>query len=140
MSENSTTLTAEQSSILYRIDKAVNAVMNADIASIEPLKEARENLTSVTSELREVFPTVFAQAREYYYAEEEPEVEMEGFECALFSSMLSLIAITEKAQTFGELASACDGFYQDWADLLSYSDEWDGDHGCWKQDNLSLQE
>jgi hypothetical protein len=134
MTENAT-LTAEQSRIVRELKNNVTAFFAGNAFNApEELREKHWQVVSNFIELQMEFPEFAKTATTFWEAELPEEVgEFPGYGDALFSLLLVLrsFSVTESLTDFvGLHDSLHDSIY----DLSTFSEEFDVEHGFWKED------
>lgn len=127
------TLTAEQSLIFRDLETALENFGKTKLTDGFAIAKSLGDIANVKMRLREAFPELAAKAKVYYFDDlaDNPELDSDGYEDALFDLMLSLIQL-EKAETFDEFTTPLHNMSSELYDMKTFSPEFDVERGHWK--------
>lgn len=127
------TLTAEQSLILRDLETALENFGKTKLTDGFAIAKSLGDIANVKTRLREAFPELAAKAKVYYFDDlaDNPELDSDGYEDALFDLLLSLIQL-EKAETFDEFTTPLHNMSSELYEVKSFSPEFDVERGHWQ--------
>lgn len=132
MSETKT-LTTEQSLILRNLETALENFGKTKLTDGFAIAKSLGDIANAKNRLREAFPVLAEKARVYYFDDlaDDPDLDQEGYEDALFDLMLSLIRL-ERAESFDDFTIPIDNLHSEIYNVKTFSPEFDVERGDWK--------